>query len=90
MSTNETYLCCWSGVDEKGVPCALFELSNVYRFRYGHSAFAGVIRGDACVTAYCDHIHGDGVLTNDELRLVAACYLDGNYGTLPHLGIPEK
>lgn len=75
-----TYLLAWVGED-KGIPVAFFERSDARKYRESEKISAGVSRGEHTVVVFCDYIHGEEYLTKDELRLVAACYLDGKYIT---------
>lgn len=76
-----TYLLAWAG-DHDGKAHAYFECSTARLFRKQGVVSAGVVRGKQRVIAFCDHIHGDDYLSKDELRLVAACWLDENYETI--------
>jgi len=76
-----TYLLAWSA-EHEGIPSAFFEESTQRMCTAQGVVKAGVQRGDLRVVAFCDHIHGDDYLTKDELRLVAACWLDDNYDTI--------
>ncbi|KKL84086.1 hypothetical protein LCGC14_1968270 [marine sediment metagenome] len=76
-----TYLLAWVG-RHKETPSAFFEVSTASLFRMQAVVSVGMQRGDHRVVVFCDFIHGDDYLTKDELRLVAACYLDATFNTI--------
>lgn len=75
-----TYLLCWVG-NRNGKAVAFFEISTGRLCRTQGIIEAGLERGEHRVVAFSDHIHGDDVLNKDELRLVAACFLDESFIT---------
>lgn len=75
---KRVYLLAWMA-DDDGKPHVYFEFSNVHRYRNQNSNSETVARDNVSVTAYCDHIHGNDIVKNSELKEIAICYLDGNY-----------
>lgn len=73
-----TYLLAWLG-EIDGSPQAFFEVQTGHMFRNQSVVSAGISRKGDTVVAFCDYIHGDDVLTKDELRLVAKAYLDDDF-----------
>lgn len=58
-----------------------FEMSTVRLLREQSVTYAGVKRGNRTVVAFCDHVHGDDLLSEKELMSVVLCYLDGKFTT---------
>lgn len=78
---KKTYIKAWVSEIED-VPSAFFEVSTVRHYLEQGVVSVEATRGQQKVIVFCDIVHGCDYLSKDELRLVAACWLDGNYNTL--------
>lgn len=86
MPTQESkvktyYILAWLG-EHNGMPSAFFEMSTARLFRGQSVISCSVERDNRKVVVFCDFVHGDGYLKQDELCLIAEAYLNESYNTI--------